>query len=143
MQVGALVGILSSKLPSATMVTDLTDTKHPGTMGIGHFFLAIDTGLFRDPADFRRDVVDFTDSLRATRPADPARPVMVAGDPERRNAARRKQEGSRLGLICWRRSRGLPRRAGRSGFWIDNQASLGVASSARCTACASPAIARR
>lgn len=93
----AMVNILSSALSGATMVTDPMHTKHPGTMGIGHFFMAIDTGLFRDPADFRRDVVDFTDSLRATKPADPSRPVMVAGDPERRNAARRLQEGIPVG----------------------------------------------
>ena len=93
----AMVNILSSALSGATMVTDPMHTKQPGTMGIGHFFMAIDTGLFRDPADFRSDVADFTDSLRATRPADPARPVMVAGDPERRNAARRQQEGIPVG----------------------------------------------
>ena len=93
----AMVNILSSALSGATMVTDPMHTKHPGSMGIGHFFLAIDTGLFRDQADFRQDVADFTDALRATRPADPARPVMVAGDPERRTAARRLQEGIPVG----------------------------------------------
>ena len=93
----AMVNILSSALSGATMVTDPMHTKHPGSMGIGHFFLAIDTGLFRDQADFRQDVADFTDALRATRPADLARPVMVAGDPERRTAARRLQEGIPVG----------------------------------------------
>ena len=93
----AMVNILSSALSGATMVTDPLHTKRPGSMDIGHFFMAIDTGLFRDPADFRRDVEDFTDALRATRPADPARPVQVAGDPERRNAARRLQEGIPVG----------------------------------------------
>lgn len=93
----AMVNILSSALSGATMVTDPTHTKAAGTMGIGHFFMAIDTGLLRDPADFRADVTAFCDSLRATKPADPDRPVMVAGDPERRNAARRMQEGIPVG----------------------------------------------
>jgi LDH2 family malate/lactate/ureidoglycolate dehydrogenase len=66
-------------------------------MGIGHFFMAIDPGLFRDASEFRADVAAFCDSLRATRPADPAHPVMVAGDPERRNAAQRRQSGIPVG----------------------------------------------
>ena len=55
-------------------------------MDIGHFLLALDPGLFRDAADFRADVAAFCDTLRATKPADPGRPVLVAGDPERRTA---------------------------------------------------------
>ncbi|HEY0421481.1 MAG TPA: Ldh family oxidoreductase [Acetobacteraceae bacterium] len=89
----AMVNILASALSGATMVTDPMHTRHPGTMGIGHFFMAIDPGMFRDPAEFRADVESFTGALRATVPMDPSRPVMVAGDPERRNAARRRVEG--------------------------------------------------
>ena len=112
----AMVNILSSALSGATMVTDPMHTKHPGTMGIGHFFLAIDTGLFRDPADFRRDVVDFTDCLRATRPADPARPVMVAGDPERRNAAQRLQAGIPVGVNLLAKVKGIAEASGAA--WV-------------------------
>ncbi len=93
----AMVNILSSALSGATMVTDPMHTKKPGTMDIGHFFMAIDPGAFRDPEEFRAEVTAFCDSLRATRPADPAQPVMVAGDPERRIAARRRQEGIPVG----------------------------------------------
>lgn len=93
----AMVNILSSALSGATMITDPGHTKQPGTMGIGHFFMAIDPGLFRDASEFRADVAAFCDSLRATRPADPAHPVMVAGDPERRNAAQRRQSGIPVG----------------------------------------------
>ena len=94
---GAMVNILSSALSGATMVTDPLHTKKPGTMDIGHFLLAMDPGLFRDSADFRGDVAAFCDTLRATRPADPARPVSVAGDPERRTAARRRETGIPVG----------------------------------------------
>lgn len=94
---GAMVNILSSALSGACMVTDPMHTKKPGTMDIGHFMLAMDPGLFRDAADFRADVTAFCDTLRATRPADPARPVMVAGDPERRTAARRRETGIPVG----------------------------------------------
>ncbi len=93
----AMVNILSSALSGATLVTDPMHTKKPGTQDIGHFMLAMDPGLFRDPAEFRADVAAFCDTLRATKPADPSKPVMVAGDPERRNAARRRKDGIPVG----------------------------------------------
>jgi LDH2 family malate/lactate/ureidoglycolate dehydrogenase len=93
----AMVNILASALSGATMVTDPLHTRKPGTMDIGHFLMAIDPAIFRDAADFRADVASFCDTLRATRPADPAKPVMVAGDPERRTAAQRRQSGIPVG----------------------------------------------
>jgi LDH2 family malate/lactate/ureidoglycolate dehydrogenase len=93
----AMVNILSSALSGASMITDPLHTKRPGTMGIGHFLLALDPGLFRDAADFRADVTAFCDTLRATKPADANRPVLVAGDPERRTANQRRQTGIPVG----------------------------------------------
>ena len=78
----AMVNILAAGLSGATFPTDPTHTKKTGTMDIGHFFMAIDTGLLRDPAEFRAEMIAFTDALRATKPIDPNKPVMVAGDPE-------------------------------------------------------------
>jgi LDH2 family malate/lactate/ureidoglycolate dehydrogenase len=92
-----MVNILSSALSGATMVTDPMHTKKPGTMNIGHFLLALDPGLFRDASDFRADVAAFCDTLRATKPADAGRPVLVAGDPERRTAQQRRQTGIPVG----------------------------------------------
>jgi len=94
---GAMVNILSAALSGSTLITDPMHMKRPNTMDIGHFFLAMDPGMFRDPADFRADVATFCDTLRATKPADPARPVMVAGDPERRIAAQRMKTGIPVG----------------------------------------------
>jgi LDH2 family malate/lactate/ureidoglycolate dehydrogenase len=93
----AMVNILTSALSGATMITDPMHTKKPGTQDIGHFMLALDPGMFRDPDDFRADVTAFCDTLRATKPADPDRPVMVAGDPERRTAAQRMKTGIPVG----------------------------------------------
>jgi LDH2 family malate/lactate/ureidoglycolate dehydrogenase len=89
----AMVNILAAALSGATMITDPMHTRKSGTMDIGHFLLAFDPALFRDPADFRADVISFCDALRATPPIDPAQPVMVAGDPERARAAIRLQSG--------------------------------------------------
>lgn len=93
----AMVNILSSCLSGATLITDPMHTKKPQGMDIGHFFMALDPGLFRDPDDFKADVARFCDDLRATPPIDPARPVMVAGDPQRAIAAQRMAQGIPVG----------------------------------------------
>lgn len=60
---------------------------------LGHFFLAIDPGAFRDAGAFEDDLDEVIDVLRATPPADPARPVLVAGDPEAATRAQRLRDG--------------------------------------------------
>ena len=92
-----MVNILSSCLSGATLITDPLHTKKPAGMDIGHFFLALSPALFREDGAFEADVATLCDALRATRPVDPSQPVMVAGDPERRNAARRMQDGIPVG----------------------------------------------
>ncbi len=92
-----MVNILSSCLSGATLVTDPMHSKKPAGMDVGHFFLALNPALFREDGAFEADVATLCDALRATRPVDPLQPVMVAGDPERRNAARRMQEGIPVG----------------------------------------------
>lgn len=98
-----MVNILSSCLSGATLVTDpmhakkLGHAKKPGGMDIGHFFLALSPTLFREDGAFEADVATLCASLRATRPVDPAQPVMVAGDPERRTAALRMEDGIPVG----------------------------------------------
>jgi LDH2 family malate/lactate/ureidoglycolate dehydrogenase len=58
--------------------------EHPQGDGdnIGHLFLAIDPAGFREMGDFLADVDDVESSLRGTRPADPALPVLLPGDIE-------------------------------------------------------------
>ena len=92
-----MVNILASCLSGATLITDPMHTKKPQGMDIGHFFMAIDPGLFRDQGDFQKDVATFLGDLRATKAVDPAQPVMVAGDPQWKNAAKRMQEGIPVG----------------------------------------------
>ena len=74
----AMVEILSSLLPRI-QPTKSSDNAKPH---IGHFFLAMDPARFRPPGDFQQDLDQFIDGLHGTKPADPARPVLVAGDPE-------------------------------------------------------------
>src|SRR5436305_4589100 len=93
----AMVNILGSCLPGATLLTDPTPTKKPQGNDIGHCFIVIDPGLFREPEEFAPDVSRLCDDLRATTPVDPAQPVMVAGAPQWNNAAKRMREGIPVG----------------------------------------------
>ena len=92
-----MVNILGSCLSGASLITDPMHTKKPQGNDIGHCFIAIDPGLFRDREKFTTDVTRFCNDLRATKPVDPARPVMVAGDPQWNNAAQRMREGIPVG----------------------------------------------
>ena len=65
----------------------------PGGRSIGHFFFAIDPTRFRDEGDVESDVDALAARLRATRPIDPGRSVLVAGDPEREARKRRLESG--------------------------------------------------
>jgi len=93
----AMVNILASCLSGATLITDPAHTKKPQGMDIGHCFIAIDPGIFRDQEEFTADVTRFCNDLRATTPVDPAQPVMVAGDPQWNNATKRMQDGIPVG----------------------------------------------
>ena len=70
-----MVNILGSCLSGATLITDPMHTKKPQGNDIGHCFIAIDPGLFREREEFTADVTRLCDDLRATNPVDPAQPV--------------------------------------------------------------------
>ena len=59
---------IAGNLASA-MVTSPTHNTQPGPIDIGHFFLAMDSAMFRDTTDFPADVAAFCNTLRTTRPA--------------------------------------------------------------------------
>ena len=69
--------------------------------------MAIDPGLFRDADEFQADVARFCGDLRATKPIDPSQPVMVAGDPERKNAAQRMVDGIPIGAGLFEKVRAI------------------------------------
>jgi LDH2 family malate/lactate/ureidoglycolate dehydrogenase len=83
---GALVG---SSFSPIRLRSGRDDQPH----NIGHFFLAIDPKAFREEGAFEGDLDDVIDILHATPPADPALPVLVAGEPEDAMRAKRLAEG--------------------------------------------------
>jgi LDH2 family malate/lactate/ureidoglycolate dehydrogenase len=60
---------------------------------IGHFFLALNPAAFRPLEDFCADMDELVETLHATKPADPAHPVLLPGDPERQSRAERLASG--------------------------------------------------
>jgi hypothetical protein len=93
----AMARILSAGLAGAPMLLRPEEASQPRTGSLAHFFFVMDPALFRDGQAFRDDVAGFCESLRQTRPVDPQKPVQVAGDPERANAATRSQAGIPVG----------------------------------------------
>jgi len=92
-----MVNILGACLSGSTLITDPMHTKKPQGNDIGHCFIAIDPDLFREPGEFEADVSRLCNDLRATKPVDPAQPVMVAGDPQWKNAEQRRRDGIPVG----------------------------------------------
>ena len=60
---------------------------------VGHFFMAIDPTAFREAEEYLADIDAMIDALHALPAADPAEPVMVAGEPEDLIAADRTANG--------------------------------------------------
>ncbi len=92
-----MVNILSACLSGSTLITSPMHMKQPSGMDMGHFFLALNPTLFREQDAFEADVAALCGALRDTKPMDPAAPVMVAGDKERKSAEQRLQSGIPVG----------------------------------------------
>jgi LDH2 family malate/lactate/ureidoglycolate dehydrogenase len=89
-----MVQLLSSALSGGSFSPVRKRTQRDGDPdNIGHFLLALDPAAFRPEGEFEADVDTVVDELRAARPLDPARPVLVAGDPEEQARAERARAG--------------------------------------------------
>ncbi len=86
-----MVEILTATLAGASFAP-LRDPARK-TMDVGHSFMAIDPGLFREREDFLADMDAMMESLRATPRRDPDLPVLVHGDKEYALEADRLQRG--------------------------------------------------
>lgn len=61
-----------------------------GLRDCGFFLLVVDPALLTSPEDYKARVAAFADSLRATRPVDPARPVRVPFERSEEERTRRR-----------------------------------------------------
>jgi LDH2 family malate/lactate/ureidoglycolate dehydrogenase len=89
-----MVHILGGILAGASFSPLRNRTQKPSDPhNIGHFFLAIDPTAFRPAGAFEDDLDQVIDVLHGARRADPAQPVLVAGDPEIATKAERLRDG--------------------------------------------------
>jgi len=89
-----MVHILGGTLSGASFSPIRNRTQKPSDPhNIGHFFLAIDPRAFRGEGAFEEDLDQVIDVLHGAKRADPAQPVLVAGDPEMATRAERLRDG--------------------------------------------------
>jgi LDH2 family malate/lactate/ureidoglycolate dehydrogenase len=88
------VHILASTLVGASF-SPIRNKTQPASApeNIGHFFLAINPEAFRPLAEFGADMDQVIDTLHGVKPADPANPVLVPGEPERMAREQRGRDG--------------------------------------------------
>jgi LDH2 family malate/lactate/ureidoglycolate dehydrogenase len=86
--------ILGGTLSGASFSPIRVRTQNPSDPDrLGHFFMAIDPKAFRPDGAFEDDLDAVIDVLHETPPVDPAKPVLVPGDPEVASRAKRLREG--------------------------------------------------
>jgi LDH2 family malate/lactate/ureidoglycolate dehydrogenase len=89
-----MVHILGGVLCGASFSPIRNRTQKPSDPhNIGHFFMAIDPRAFRGEGEFEQDLDQVIDVLHGAKRADPAQPVLVAGDPEMATRSERLQHG--------------------------------------------------
>jgi LDH2 family malate/lactate/ureidoglycolate dehydrogenase len=89
-----MVHVLGGILAGASFSPLRNRTQKPSDPhNLGHFFLAIDPAAFREAGAFEEDLDQVIDVLHGAKRADPAQPVLVAGDPEVATRAERLQRG--------------------------------------------------
>jgi LDH2 family malate/lactate/ureidoglycolate dehydrogenase len=89
-----MVHILGGVLSGASFSPIRNRTQKPSDPhNIGHFFMAIDPGAFRESGAFETDLDQVIDTLHNAKRADPSQPVMVAGDPEQISRRERLEAG--------------------------------------------------
>lgn len=89
-----LVHILAGTLSGSSFSPLRNRTQGPSDPhDIGHFFLAIDPRAFRGEGEFEEDLDQVIEVLHGARRADPAQPVLVAGDPEMATRRQRLESG--------------------------------------------------
>jgi LDH2 family malate/lactate/ureidoglycolate dehydrogenase len=108
-----MVHILGGTLTGGSFSPVRKRTQKPGEPeNIGHYFQAIDPKVFLPDGQFQADLDEAIDVLHATPPAEPAKPVLVAGEPEDRERERRLREGIPIPPALDRHIRDI---CGRSG----------------------------
>jgi ureidoglycolate dehydrogenase (NAD+) len=92
MVVDILCALLSG-MPFGREITSMYLTPLDQKRYLGQFYMALDIAKFQDVKLFKSRLKAYMDELRREPAHDPARPVMVPGDPEKNVLLKRSQEG--------------------------------------------------
>ncbi len=110
---GVLAQVLGGALAGGAFVPVDRPRQTPHTPeNIGHFFMAIAPATFRPAGTFESHLDAVIDTLHQTPAADPAQPVLVAGDPEAAKRAERLEQGIPIPPPLAEQLRGVCARAG-------------------------------
>lgn len=110
---GLMVQVLSATLTGAGFAPlrdPARDAAEPDD--IGHFFLALDPRALRPEGGFEEDLAAMAAAFRGSAPADPSRPVLLPGDPEEAEHARRLRDGIPIPAALDRQLREICARSG-------------------------------
>ncbi|MEZ5738400.1 MAG: malate/lactate/ureidoglycolate dehydrogenase [Burkholderiaceae bacterium] len=107
---GSGLGLACELLAGA--LTGSGPTGPGGRVHNGMFSVYVSPQAIDDGHDHARSVRDYIDFVRACRPADPAAPVMIPGDPERRTRDDRLAHGVPLPIEPWENILGAGQRLG-------------------------------
>ena len=112
------LGLMCELLAGALTGAPANDRRDPPAAGLINnlFEIIVDPARFGDPAAFRREVDAVVAHLKASPPADPDEPVMVAGEPEMHTRAIRLASGIPIDEMSWRE---IVRAAGKVGAPVD------------------------
>lgn len=102
---GTLVGASFSPIRNRTQKKDDPNN-------IGHFMLAVDPRAFRDMEEYTTDLDAVIDVLHGTTPADPAKPVLLPGEPEKFARDERLKNGIPIPASLEALIQGIAERAG-------------------------------
>ena len=102
---GTLVGASFSPIRNRSQRADEPNN-------IGHLMLALEPRAFRDIEGYDADITGVVEVLRGVAPADPARPVLVPGDPEEESRTERLGAGIPIPASLEQHVRDIAARAG-------------------------------
>ncbi len=92
MVVDILCALLSG-MPFGREITSMYLTPLDQKRYLGQFYMALDIAKFQDVKVFKSRLKNYMDEIRREPAQDPAKPVMVPGDPEKEAFQKRSKEG--------------------------------------------------
>lgn len=112
-----LCGVLTGSAFGCHIGSLFGDLDRP--QGIGNFFLAIDIGFYRDVRDFKREMEEYRNMVKSSRPARGFDEVFMPGEIEQQAFQKRRVDGIPLGEPLRMELKELAQEIGVAADWLD------------------------